>query len=62
VVKGNSMQVKVNRASKSKRYSNVKEIGPMTRVILTNVLDEGLRSGEVGRRMNSKVRPVKQGA
>jgi hypothetical protein len=27
VVKGNSMQVKVNSASKSKRYSNVKEIG-----------------------------------
>jgi hypothetical protein len=32
------------------------------RVNLTNVLDEGLRIGEVGRRMNSKVKSVKQGA
>jgi hypothetical protein len=27
----------------------------------TNVLDEGLRIGETGRRMNSKVKSVKQG-
>jgi hypothetical protein len=27
----------------------------------TNVLDEGLRIGEIGRRMNSKVNSVKQG-
>jgi hypothetical protein len=27
----------------------------------TNVLDEGLRIGEIGRRMNSKVKSVKQG-
>jgi hypothetical protein len=30
----------------------------VTRVNLTNVLDEGLRIGEIGRRMNSKVRLV----
>jgi hypothetical protein len=30
-------------------------------VNLTNVLDEGLRIGETGRRMNSKVNSVKQG-
>jgi hypothetical protein len=34
----------------------------LTRVNSTNVLDEGLRIGEVGRRMNSKVKSVKQGA
>jgi hypothetical protein len=33
----------------------------MTRVNSTNVLDEGLRIGEIGRRMNSKVKSVKQG-
>jgi hypothetical protein len=33
----------------------------MTRVNSTNVLDEGLRIGETGRRMNSKVNLVKQG-
>jgi hypothetical protein len=33
----------------------------VTRVNSTNVLDEGLRIGGVGRRMNSKVRSVKQG-
>jgi hypothetical protein len=27
----------------------------------TNVLDEGLRIGEIGRRMNSKIKSVKQG-
>jgi hypothetical protein len=32
----------------------------VTRVNSTNVLDEGLRIGGVGRRMNSKVRSVKQ--
>jgi hypothetical protein len=31
------------------------------RVNSTNVLDEGLRIGEIGRRMNSKVNSVKQG-
>jgi hypothetical protein len=29
-----------------------------TRVNMTNILDEGLRIGEIGRRMNSKVRLV----
>jgi hypothetical protein len=33
----------------------------LTRVISTNVLDEGLRIEEIGRRMNSKVKLVKQG-
>jgi hypothetical protein len=33
----------------------------LTRVNSTNVLDEGLRIGEVGRRMNPKVKSVKQG-
>jgi hypothetical protein len=32
----------------------------LTTVNLTNVLDEGLRIGEIGRRMNSKVKSVKQ--
>jgi hypothetical protein len=31
------------------------------RVNLTNVLDERLRIGEIGRQMNSKVKSVKQG-
>jgi hypothetical protein len=35
--------------------------GQVTRVNSTNVLDEGLRIGEIGRRMNSKVKSVKQG-
>jgi hypothetical protein len=35
--------------------------GIVTRVNSTNVLDEGLRIGEIGRRMNSKVKSVKQG-
>ena len=30
----------------------------VTRVNSTNVLDEGLRIGEIGRRMNSKVKLV----
>jgi hypothetical protein len=33
----------------------------LTRVNSTNVLDEGLRIGEIERRMNSKVKSVKQG-
>jgi hypothetical protein len=33
----------------------------LTRVNSTNVLDEGLRIGEIGHRMNSKVKSVKQG-
>jgi hypothetical protein len=33
----------------------------VTRANSTNVLDEGLRTGETGRRMNSKVKSVKQG-
>jgi hypothetical protein len=34
----------------------------LTRVNSTNVQYEGLRIGEVGRRINSKVKSVKQGA
>jgi hypothetical protein len=33
----------------------------VTRVNSTNVLDEGLRIGEIGHRMNLKVKSVKQG-
>jgi hypothetical protein len=33
----------------------------LTRVNSTNVLDEGLRIGKIGHRMNSKVKSVKQG-
>jgi hypothetical protein len=33
----------------------------VTRVKSTNILDEGLRIGEIGRRMKSKVKSVKQG-
>jgi hypothetical protein len=33
----------------------------LTRVNLTNVLDEGLRIGEIGCRMNSKVKLIKIG-
>jgi hypothetical protein len=33
----------------------------VTRVNSTNVLDEGLRIGEIGRRMNSKVKLVEIG-
>jgi hypothetical protein len=35
--------------------------GTLMRVNSTNVQYEGLRIGEVGRQMNSKVRSVKQG-
>jgi hypothetical protein len=49
------VRVKVNS------NSNVKEIGPVTRVNSTNVLDDGLRIGEIGHQMNSKVRLVKIG-
>jgi hypothetical protein len=41
-------------------YNNIRAV--LTRVNSTNALDEGLRIGGVGRRMNSKVRSVKQGA
>jgi hypothetical protein len=33
----------------------------VTRLNSTNVLDEGLRTGEIGRRMNSKVKFVEIG-
>jgi hypothetical protein len=36
-------------------------LGLLTRVNSTNVLVEGLRIGEIGRRMDSKVKSVKQG-
>jgi hypothetical protein len=40
---------------------HVKSFHPMTRVNSANVLDEGLRIGEIGRRMNSKVKLVEIG-
>jgi hypothetical protein len=45
------------------RYCSLRGLLPnqVTRVNSTNVLDEGLRIGEIGRRMNSKVKSVKQG-
>jgi hypothetical protein len=48
---------------KSKRYLfNVKQTcQQVTRVNSANVLDEGLRIGEIGRRMNSKVKLVEIG-
>jgi hypothetical protein len=42
-------------AGSKKRRGNIKKV---TRVNSTNVLDEGLRIGEIGRRMNSKVKLV----
>jgi hypothetical protein len=38
-----------------------KEVISLTRVNSTNVLDEGLRIVEIGRRMNSKVKLVEIG-
>jgi hypothetical protein len=44
------------------RYRNVRSLREhVTRVNSTNVLDEGLRIGEIGRRMNSKVKLVEIG-
>jgi hypothetical protein len=37
------------------------KVPQVTRVNSTNVLDEGLRIGEIGRRMNSKVKLVEIG-
>jgi hypothetical protein len=42
------------------RYAHVPVL-PLTGVNSTNVLDEGLRIGEIGRRMNSKVKLVEIG-
>jgi hypothetical protein len=39
----------------------IKYYSLLMRVNSINVLDEGLRIGEIGRRMNSKVKSVKQG-
>jgi hypothetical protein len=39
----------------------VERRAPLTRVNSTNVLDEGLRIGEIGCRMNSKVKLVEIG-
>jgi hypothetical protein len=53
----------MKRIGLKKRSSSSLERTPprLTRVNSTNVLDEGLRIGEIGRRMNSKVNSVKQG-
>jgi hypothetical protein len=42
-------------------YLWIYKVHYLTRVNSTNVLDEGLRIGETGRRMNSKVRLVEIG-
>jgi hypothetical protein len=46
---------------KTKEFKTIDKDVQVTRVNSTNVLDEGLRIGEIGRRMNSKVKSVKQG-
>jgi hypothetical protein len=46
---------------KRKKYETIEIVQLMTRVNSTNVLDEGLRIGGVGHRMNLKVKSVKQG-
>jgi hypothetical protein len=43
------------------RYPHTQFIQRMTRVNSTNVLNEGLRIGEIGRQMNSKVKLVEIG-
>jgi hypothetical protein len=51
-----------NYAGRSSSSANFGECSiPVTRVVSTNVLDEGLRIGEIGRRMNSKVKLVEIG-
>jgi hypothetical protein len=54
---------RLNSCSKTilPNWSNEFTAWALTRVNSTNVLDEGLRIGEIGRRMNSKVKSVKQG-
>jgi hypothetical protein len=42
-------------------YTSSRVICRLTRVNSTNVLDEGLKIGEIGRRMNSKVKLFKIG-
>jgi hypothetical protein len=42
-------------------YISQYSLSGLTRVNSTNVLDEGLRIGGIGRRINSKVKSVKQG-
>jgi hypothetical protein len=46
-------------AKKLKHYFEEHPIKVATRVNSTNVQDEGLRIGGIGRRMNSKVKSVK---
>jgi hypothetical protein len=52
----------INQSGLVEQTTRGKCLGQVTRVNTTNVLDEGLRIGEVGRQMNSKVKSVKQGA
>jgi hypothetical protein len=51
----------IKAASRCSDYVVTSRSKELTRVNSTNVLDEGLRIGEIGRRMNSKVNSVKQG-
>jgi hypothetical protein len=46
---------------RSQSFASLHFVLRMMRVNSTNVLDEGLRIGGIGRRMNSKVKSVKQG-
>jgi hypothetical protein len=45
----------------SSSFMRVVKAVTLTRVNSTNVLDEGLRIGEIGHQMNLKVKSVKQG-
>jgi hypothetical protein len=60
-------RIAVGRRQKSRRIHDSNAQSPqgrrqLTRVNSTNVQYKGLRIGEVGRQMNSKVKSVKQGA
>jgi hypothetical protein len=55
------MKIVMNTTLSDDLGEEVVEALRMTRVNSTNVLDEGLRIGEIGRQMNSKVKSVKQG-
>jgi hypothetical protein len=43
----------------AKSAFSIFKVPKLTRVNSTNILDAGLRIGEIGRRMNSKVKSVK---
>jgi hypothetical protein len=51
-------KIKSKTEKKIEKKKRKKRKPSLTRVNSTNVLDEGLRIGEIGRRMNSKLRLV----